>query len=325
MRSILPGVLLLAACRGNDYGVAKDADPNPGAGRPVDLALDVAFQSQNHGDSVTRCQVQVAFEPLLEEGPDTARTLIGGDLARPEAPGTCAFTELPVTRGTPAEEDADNWQVQGGVIGPEQIRMQDDAGALSLWALRTDEGDLRYELPDCDAGVFPFSRTLGLDVPDSDDPDGVHAFTVPDLVAVGPQVSLDAPERTEEGRQPTLDPREPMAVRWTLLGPDPEIEGAPAASTTLIQIQHQHETRVEADRWLVCWPEDEGWFDVPPEDLALLVDGRDDPAEWRAHVDVHTEVVGAPQLTPWGRTLQVRAHVSAGGGIELATLEGATR
>ena len=323
MRITLSGLLLLTACRGNDYGVAKDADPNPGAGRPVDLVVDVAFQSQNQGESVTRCQVQVAFKPLLEQDPQQTRS--SRDLNRPEEPGTCAFSEIPLPQGAPGDEVVDNWQVTGEVIGPDTVRMQDAEGALALMALRTEEGDLRYELPDCDASIFPFSRTLGLDVPDSDDPDGVHAFTVPDLVAVGPQVALDAPGRTAEGRQPTLDPSEPLAVRWTLQGPDPQLDGMALEPATMIQVQHQDEARVEPDRWLVCWPEEEGWFDVPAEDLALLMEGRDDPSGWRSHVDVHTEVLGPSQVTPWGRTLQVRAHVSAGAGIDLDPSGDATR
>lgn len=311
-------LLLLGACAGNDYGVAKGTDANPGADRPVDLALDVAHQAHDHGQSVSRCQVQVAFQPLLEDAPGGSRTAVSAEVARPEAPGTCAFSEVAAAPAPPpSEQDADDWQVSGAVIGPAIVTMGDAQGDLTLHAVETDQGGLRYELPDCAADRFPFSRTLGLDVPDSDDPDGVHAFVVPDLVAVGPQVAFEAPARTETGAQPTLDPAEDLPVRWSLLGPDPVVDGAPVAPETRVQIQHQDRTGEAPTRWLVCWPEEEGWFDVPADQLALLVDGREDPAAWRTTVDVHTEVEGAPQLTPWGRTLQVKAHVSAGGGVQL--------
>lgn len=322
MRPAPTTLLLLSACAGNNYGVAKGADPNPGADRPVDLALDVAFQAHDHGRSVSRCQVQVAFQPLLDDAPAATRQPISAELARPEEPGTCAFTEL---AAAPPPAEPDDWQVSGGVIGPDSVTMGDDRGELRLHAVDTDQGGLRYELPGCAADRFPFSRTLGLDVPDSDDPDGVHAFTVPDLVAVGPQVAFEAPAPTDTGAQPTLDARVDLAVRWSLLGPDPVVDGAAVAPDTRVQLQHQDPTGAAPTRWLVCWPEEEGWFDVPAADLALLVDGREDPAQWRTHIDVHTEVEGAPQLTPWGRTLQVRAHVSAGGGVHLDAMDAATR
>lgn len=332
MRHSVTLLLLATACGGNDYSVAKDAETNPGAERPVDLAFDVAFQENRYGEFTSRCQVQVAFSPVE----DTAAAMPGAsgppppDTDFPEAPGTCVFTERarpdpggdpggsgePGGDSEPGEAPEDGWQIAGSVIGPSAVWMRHEDGDLLLETVEVGQGGLRYELTECDAGRFPFSRTLGLDVPDAEDPDGVHAFSVPDLVAVGPRVVVDSPAMVGGGN-PTHDPREPLPVRWTLDGPDPVIDGEPLRPNVRIQILNQDHAREEADRWLVCWPDEEGWFDVQPEDLAPLVEGREDRTVWGTQIGIHSEVQGPEQLTPWGRTLQVRAHVSAGGGIDL--------
>lgn len=327
-------LMLLLACGQNDYGVQKEADPNPGADRPVDLAFDVAFQENRYGLNTSRCQVQVAFSPL----DDIASSMPGiagppppsGQINFPDEPGTCAFSELerpdpgdgPTEGGgsggssSPGDAPQDDWQVSGSVVGPSAVWMRHDAGDLLLETADLGGSGLRYELTDCGRDRFPFSTTLGLDVPDADDPDGVHAFNVPDLVAVGPRVIIEAPLPVDD-RQPSHDPREPLSIRWTLDGPDPRIDGDPLPPSVRVQILSQDHAREETDRWLVCWPDEEGWFDVSPDDMAPLVEGRGDPAVWGTQIGVHSEVLGPEQLTPWGRTVQVRAHVSAGGGINL--------
>ena len=45
--------------------------------------------------------------------------------------------------------------------------------------------------------------------------------------------------------------------------------------------------------------------------------GIEHPEEWFTNFDVHSELRGQEQETPWGELLQVRAHVSAGGAISL--------
>lgn len=348
--------LLLTACTTTDYGVGKRVAPNPGTETPVDLKIDVAFQEHGYGENMTRCQVQVAFKPLREQaeegshdggghgdgaddGPQQGdpgeERPAGTHVERPRTPGECVFSE--VERPTPGgggqpggdpgepgsggdhdhEGGVDDWQVSGQVIGPEQVFVDSGPERLSLVAVDTDQGGVRYELAGCDAASFPFSRTLGLDVPGSQDPDGVHAFEMEDLIAVGPRVVLDHPMRDADGRHPILDPAQDLEVRWTMDGADPVVDGVAVEPKTLIQIQHQAVDRQASDRWLVCWPEEEGWFDVPAEALEPLLEGREDPALWTTHIDVHTEGAGAEQPTPWGRALQVRAHVSAGGGVTL--------
>jgi hypothetical protein len=342
---------LAIGCTGTDYGVARPAQVNPGADRPVDLAFDVAFQELGYGNHTSRCQVQVAFSPLDDTATTMPRTAgppppPATEIAFPDTPGTCAFSELERPDGEtggdpggepgqgdasvgepgdggrdPGDADPDGWQVSGTVVGPGAVWMRHDNGDLLLETAEIGDGGLRYELPDCDADRFPFSTTLGLDVPDADDPDGVHAFAVPELVAVGPRVIIDAPGLLD-GDLPHHDPVDPLPIRWTLDGPDPTINGAPLSPSVRIQMLSQQRGGQEgeppaADRWLVCWPDEEGWFDVDPADLAPLVEGRDDPTQWSTQIAIHTEVLGPEQVTPWGRTVQVRAHVSADGGIDL--------
>jgi hypothetical protein len=320
--------LLLIGCTSTDYGVARRAAPNPGTEAPVDLKVDVAFQEHGFGSNTSRCQVQVAFRPL--PGPDGGGGAPGEapgrvdsppatQVARPDGPGMCAVSDVPVNARERASGGVDNWQVSGEVIGPERVFVASAVDRIALTAAASDQGGVRYELADCDAERFPFSRTLGLDVPRSDDPDGVHPFEMPELIAVGPRVVLDAPTLGPDGRLPVLPASEDLAVRWTLDGDDPVVDGVRAESSTLVQLLNQDVDRVEPDRWLVCQPAEEGWFDVPVEFLAELLDGREDPSKWRTQVNVHTEFAGAEQPTPWGRALRVRAHVSVGGGVTFAT------
>lgn len=349
MRHLVTIIAMATAsgCTSTDYGVARPAQVNPGADRPVDLAFDVAFQELAYGRHVSRCQVQVAFSPL----DDTATTMPGTggppppgmEIAFPDTPGTCVFSEIehpdegaggdpggdagsgqtPGGEADPGDADPDGWQVSGTVVGPDAVWMRHDDGHLLLETVEVHDDNVRYELPDCDTDRFPFSTTLGLDVPDADDPNGVHAFAVPELVAVGPRVIIDAPSLLD-GARPRHDPADPLHIRWTLDGPDPTIDGVPLSPSVRIQMLNQPADRPQgepraSDRWLTCWPDNEGWFDVDPVDLAPLVDGRDDPSQWSTQIAIRTEVSGPEQVTPWGRTVQVRAHVSASGGIDLTS------
>lgn len=310
---------LLGACTTQDYGFDRHRSQDLPPDIPVDLRIDVAFQENQWGQALTRCQVQVAFAPFdaVQQQP--------GDRPQPtlpEEPGTCAFTELeapasPVDVGS----DEDDWQLNGDVVGPRAVYLADDPLRLLLEAVETDQEGLRYELPDCDAEHFPFSRTLGLDVLASEDPNGVHDLTMDELIAVGPRVVVDAPEEPEGGGIPRPAPGEDLAVRWTLDGADPEVEGEARAPGVTLKLLHQDIERELGDRWLICQPDEEGWFDIPAADLAQLAEGIDAPERWRTALDIHSEVQGRSQETPWGRLMAVRAHVSAGAPLDLSGLD----
>ena len=338
MKRALPGLALAVACHGPDYGMATNPAPNVAPDVPVDLVVDVAWQDNNWGLDQTRCQVQVAFHPLAVapdgDGGGGGGGSPQGGVTVPEAPGTCAVTVLepppqPGESGEPGGEPQgddpvapgdpdDDWQVQGEVLGPDAIHITDGLRRLTLEGVDLDDGGVRYELAGCDGDAFPFAASFALDVAPSADPDGVHAFEMPDLIAVGPRLHIDAPLHDPHAGFPTASAAEDLAVRWSFEGPDPRVDGAAVTPDVMIKLFAQDPSRAQPDRWLLCAPEEEGWFDVPAEALAELTDGMDDPTAWHLSLDVHSEVAGRPQETPWGELLEVRAHVSSGAPLQFA-------
>ncbi len=342
-----------SACAHPDYGMSNVVEDTPPVDVPVDLVIDVAWQDNDWGRNVTRCQVQVAFEPRREHhgdsaggnpgaggNPESGGPDPGPDNAMvPDEPGTCVFTEIPRPgehhEGEPGQEpggdpghepgeddpilpgDAeDDWQVRGDVVGPDEIFMKDGATEVRLDSVEVEGGGLRYELADCDATRFPFSSNLALDVAKSSQPNGVHAFTMADLIAVGPRLFVDEPAEDEHG-MPMVRSGDDLALRWAFEGADPSRDGKALTPEVLVKLYTQHRDRTEADRWLICRPEEEGWFDIPSEALDELMSGIDNADEWFTNFDIHSELRGQEQETPWGELLQVRAHVSAGGAILL--------
>ena len=302
--------LLLGGCGATDYDLKTTPGPSFAPDAPVDLTVDLALQRNAWGQNTARCQAQVAFLP------DEGIAVVGAVVRKPDAPGACAHTELPAA--DPEQEIGgadDSWQVTGGVLGPAQIRLFDGSGALPLAGVLVGRDRLRYEWEDCSADAFPTSRVLGLDVPAATDPDGVHAFTLPELVAVGPLLHYEAPGPVGEDQPPEHDPSHPLEVSWSLDGEDPVLDGAPVAPEVLVKVYSQ-DMEGGPDRWLVCAPVEEGWFELPAEDLERLTDGRlGDPERFHTHIDVHSEIRGEGTTTPWGELVRPRAHVSDGGPI----------
>ena len=334
MKRSLLGLVLVVGCQGPDYGMSTAPRPNEAPDVPVDLVVDVAWQDNNWGADQTRCQVQVAFLPLVlaPDGGGGGEGAPQAGVAVPETPGTCVATTLEPPEqpgeagepgGNPDDGDPiepgdadDDWQVAGDVLGPDAIHLSDGLRRLTLEGVDLEDGGVRYELAECDAEAFPFAASFALDVAPSADPDGVHAFEMPDLVAVGPRLHLDAPLHDAHTGFPTVSPGTDLPVRWSFEGPDPIVEGATVSPDVVIKLFAQDPSRAQPDRWLLCLPEEEGWFDVPASAVAALTDGMDDPTAWHLSLDVHSEVAGRPQQTPWGELLQVQAHVSSGAPLQ---------
>ena len=326
---------LVCACAGHDHTFHKVDDPNPPQIVPASLRIDLALQQNDWGNRTTRCQMQVAFEPLPEY---TDPSDAAGGSPDPDAPaprqmvlpteaGSCAFTSLPPPPPPPDEEDGDlppldddNWQLSGEVVGPTYIEMWGSEDSWTLDTTHTDHGGLRYEWTDCSVEDYPFSSTLTMDVPASPDPDGVHPFTMTELVPVGPHLRLIAPSPQEHGK-PQHVVEEPLVIEWEIEGALPRIEGAAQVPETLVKIQTQDHERKEDTRWVICWPEEDGWIEMSPETLAPLFEGRTDPDIYVTHVDVHMEILGEDRPTPWGEALTVRTHTSSGAGIQARSIE----
>lgn len=323
-------LLGVTACGASDYGVRKVETVEGPVGEAVDLRLDVSFQEQEWGQQTTRCQVQAAFEPLPEfadpaaaaagEDSSAGETADAGEpvarVAEPRAPGECAFSEVVLEEPTEPGGSGDNWQLSGEVVGPERVWLEDELGVLTLSTTDTEHAGLRYEVEACDLDGFPFGRTLDLEVPESDDPDGVLPFRMSQIVAVPPRLILEAPVAQAHG-QPELDPADGLFVGWTLAGPDPLVDGVRVPPEVRVAVRSQDRDRQAPVRWLVCWPDADGFVEIDPDTLAPLADGRTDPAVWTTHVDVHATVLGRPVETALGELKSVRSHVSTGAGVAL--------
>ncbi len=316
---------MAAACGGQDHTFNKLVDPNPPESLASSLRVDLAIQENDWGSKVTRCQMQVAFEPLPEyvdpeeaageETPPPEETAPPPQVELPIAPGDCAFSELhPPEPDSDGALDGDNWQLSGNIIGPRYVEMWHSSDSWTLDAVETDHGGLRYEWSACELNAYPFSSTLTMDVPASDDPDGVYPFTMDDLVPVGPRVMLDDPARVDGG-QPPVDIHFPLDIEWHTDGGLPELDDNVLQPDTLVKLQTQDHARQEAVRWLVCWPEEDGWMQLSPETLAPLFADRTDPERYTTNLDIHMELLMEDRPTPWGEALTVRTNVSTGAGL----------
>ena len=337
----LPHGLLLAAlgCTSQDHAFNKIVDPIPPEPTLTTLRVDLAMQENDYGAHVSRCQMQVAFEPIPEftdpdasgedTGEDTGLAEPKPEVALPSQPGECAFSEVPPA-GPPPEGGGegsmtgDNWQLSGDVVGPDSVEMWHNSESWTLDAVETEHGGLRYEWSDCSHDAYPFSRTLTLYAPPSEDPDGVDSFTMEELVPVGPRVVLDHP-MGEHGGQPSADITQPLMVAWHLAGDLPTIEGEALTPDTLVKIKTQDQDGLEATRWLVCWPESEGFIELSPDILAPLFVDREDPELYRTNIDVHTELLSTERPTPWGEALTVRTNISMGTGLRHGPEDGEER
>ncbi len=303
----------------SDHGMSKVVDPEPPLTPRVELRVDLAYQENDWGRQMGRCQMQVAFEPLpefvepedsLDGDTETEAPVEPAPLVQePEAPGDCVFSEVP-PMGEPLAPDTDNWQLSGEVVGPDSISLMGDATTFVLEAEETPHGGVRYEWLECGVEAYPFAQTLTLDVPSSDKVDALDAFTLDDLVPVGPRIWIESPD--DSGGIPVMSTTEALALRWTLSGSVPEVDTSTTRSQVRIRIQSQDREQEDNTRWVVCWPDEDGWMDIPAESLAELVAGRNDESRYSTHLDIHAELFENDHETPWGEALSIRTNISSG-------------
>ncbi|MFT4975269.1 MAG: hypothetical protein ACI8S6_001156 [Myxococcota bacterium] len=312
----------LAGCGpGADYTLSLP-DPDNAAGYDtIEVSADVALQRNNYGETISRCQIQLAFSPTTwdEQEADEDKWVV----TPPDEPGTCAFSVEPEpTEAIPGEE-GDDWAVSGSLIGPDQIALVGEDITLLLSAVEVDGGALRYELPpeDCDDIDFPFGAVFDLDVSEGEvaSSDGLPGFVVEQALAIGPDVTLTAPsiEGLEGDRVPHPQGEE-LVVRWALGDSAPEVGGVGLVPEVELKIYNQDRKREHSGEWLVCWPEADGGFTVPAQALSQLTANEAAGGDrWFASVTVHTITDSPPFEAPWGEPVQLRAHISEGGMILL--------
>jgi hypothetical protein len=325
MRSVLLWSLpLWPACSPTvDYALGLEKAKNAPGYETITISADITLQRNNYGDTISRCQMQFAFSPLYDEdtAPDPPATP-AWVVAKPEAPGTCAFSvqPLPDEGGTPGEPQEDNWSISGSLVGPDEILLYSDAVDLRLGATSLDDERLRYELDpaDCDDITFPVGELLTLDVPEGETvtTDSLPGFFIDDALAVGPDVYLTAPAVDPDvaGDRVLHPVGDDLDVRWDFSGAPPVIAGTPIPPEVRVKIYNQDREREFGNEWLVCWPDQDGQLTIPAEELALLtVNPSPDEDRWFAGLAVHTSTDSPAFEAPWGEPVQLRAHISEGG------------
>lgn len=301
-----------------DLEGSEEAEGSP----QIDVRLDAAFQRNLWGTNVTRCQVQLSFSLPNEAEVDHSQQGHGQvvEIARPEEPGTCAFTEIDpddIEEHDPGE-GGDNWYVSGSLSGPEEIWLVGDTADWVLQLVHAEDGQLRYELPACSVETFPFGQALDLVVPSTEE--DLEAFEVTDALAVGSEVLLTSPgpEALDSNGRYRLGEDEDLLLSWESPQGDPVLDsGEVSAPQWELRVQNA-EYKGQTYQWLYCMPDAEGTARISGQDLASLhFNAAGDEETVETYLDLHS-VTDAPMWeTPWGSSLQVRATVSDGGPVYL--------
>ncbi len=321
MRTVMPCcALLLVGCHAlpeldegklDETGLEDTASPTLHA--RVTMAFSVALQRGDWGDSVTRCQVEVAF---LEEGQhDGLFDSDGGsEITLPSTPGSCAYTSF-----ADVEPALGLWTVRGTRRAEDSIWLHGDDGALEL-TLGTDEtGRYTYSLPDCDEHSFPFAQVLDLEVPGWSGPDGLTSFSAPEAFAVGPDMAITSMSHSPDERGWVVVPAgDDISLVWSYDDALPTVDGEAVAHTPYVMLRNMHPAVEDPIEALACLPSVTGTVTISAADLAQLTP-TDDPESGDPFVAFQVDAwyEGPEFQTPWRSSSRVLSVVTEGGIVVL--------
>lgn len=306
-----------------DLGEGQDETPdvtdNTDGEPEIDVRLDAAFQRNHWGRTVTRCQVQLSFSLPNEAEVDEEAHGNPIEIARPEEPGQCAFTEVDPDSLEDNGGGQDNWYVSGGLSGPDEVLLVGDTADWTLELTQAEDGKLRYELVDCDVDTFPFGQALDLVVPSAEA--DLDAFEVSDALAIGSEVVLTnpGPDELDANGRFNLPAGASFDLHWETPDGEPVLaDGELADRSWELRVQNEEYASNQAHQWLYCQPDAEGAMQLDPEHIALFefnAGSHEESVE--THVDLHLSTEAPQWETPWGRSVQVRTTISDGGPLYL--------
>ena len=330
MRIHLPvfaGLCLVGGCEAQ----TEPESQSTVAEAPTPLAnasFNVAIESSNWGASLGRCEVQVAFyEPDETDGfgevegegddldnPDAEDTANDSPYAtvlpRPTEPGACEYALF----DPDAEPTMGDVNVRGTLTAGDEVVLT-DAAPITLQLGDLGDGSWRYTMASCSHDTFPFSRTFGLSA--KGEADGVPAFDLAGVVAVGPDFAFDGIDELPDDGNLLLPDGEDFDLMWTNLGNPPTTDAgvaSPAMSVSIVTSRNGDNRMVEA---LGCQPHENGRLTVPAETLAMLTRTRELSGEVYSSVQLDIDYEGGEVDAPWGELVSVRSRVSQSGRVQL--------
>ncbi len=284
----------------------------------IDVRLDAGFQRLRWGHETARCTVQASFH-LTSEDFTGAVGIEEEETEEPEGVH-CEFGDEPVGDNS-GSGYGDGWLLSGELAGPEEIYLFDEQEQpLVLELVEVGDGQLRYELVDCDEETFPFGQALDLDVPENDG--AVPGFHIGEAIVVG--AGLDylwpAAEDTDHNRRFHLGEGQDFPLEWTFLHPTPTMgEGTEAPPQVTVRMQSGPHQEEQADEFLACTSSEEDGLTIPADVLANFSFNPDPEVEtYDTSLDIHAVTDGPRWTSPWGQSVRVTSTITAGGAVFLA-------
>jgi len=309
--------LFLTGCEGADYEVA----PNQFVGDPeipheeeitinFDLSIDVAFQRNNFGGDVSRCQFQIAlFWTWQNDGfgeggePDQ-------NIDWPTSPGDCALTSFPE-----GQQGGGAWQVRGSVDAGDEIFLYGDNGNISLARFVDNSGRIFYDLDLCDQDSFPFSDTFDLDAPEAMMGDGMGELYLEEVIGVGPQLIITSPtEEDTDGGRLYHNASEDLPLLWDHVGEIPEAKGELLRVEEMVMVRNTIAGEHNPVEAFACIPSETGSHTITQEWWQQLTPNSDmDSEEYYTALQIDARYFTPETATPWGSLVRAMATVTDGG------------
>jgi hypothetical protein len=324
----------MTGCEQHDYSVQLDES---GGGYPIanfpetisarfDISIDVAFQRNNFGQEVSRCQFQVALyyyyqSDLFEEGGEGGEGEEHSKIDFPEQAGQCVlttFSDSPQRGGRGERED--NWQIRGTIDAGETVFLRGENRDLELVRMH-DFGDrVYYDLENCNEDSFPFAQILDLDAPEANIGSEFDALYLEGAIITGPSLTVitPGPELLEAGY--VFHPNnQDFEMAWVEEEDHPDLGETQIHHDKVIFLRnsegYQNHFHFEA---IACRPDTDTSMTITAEVLQELTPNanREDEDYYLA-VQVDATTIAPESETPWGQLLHSRTMITDGGVVRL--------
>ncbi len=288
----------------------------------IEMYLEAVLQRTRWGESLGRCQIEVAFREA-ETDPAPSQGSASPMILLPETAGTCAYTALaPEEAGDPVGPGSgeDDWELLGTLSGSDVIYLHSETTTLTLHRQEIAGGKVRYELAECSIADFPFGQVFDLEVPSLEGA-AIPGFYVEEALAVSPDVWLREPLVSLSAETLYHPADTSLHGVWDDLGVQPEVLGERLAPERMIFARNHNEGEFQPFEALACRPPDRQMV-IRPEVLAHL-QANPDPETHRYYIgfQVDTALSTPAFMAPWGQTVFARSTVSESGEIHLYTTE----